>query len=74
MESSKYLLCTWKWWGPRYIPSDQTTLERYFIRSIRWAKLGFTTRMGAVHSFSAVMQNILYHSNLEPLEAVVRMS
>jgi hypothetical protein len=31
---------------------------------------GAPTQMGAVHSFSAVMQNILYHSNLELLKAV----
>src|SRR5437016_3628026 len=31
MESSKYRFCAWKWCGPRYMPSDQTTLESSLI-------------------------------------------
>jgi hypothetical protein len=29
MQFSKYFLSVWKWWGPRYIPSDHTTRVRF---------------------------------------------
>src|SRR4030095_7293175 len=39
VESSKYRDWAWKWCGPKYMPSDQTTLESERIRSGRMVSL-----------------------------------